>query len=106
MGVHGARGHADGGGAGSRAGAARALECEGEDGRGAAVDAGGRRRRGEAGGPEAGGEGLKKRHGEGEARLLKQAQAKVGELAMQLELVELLLEKRGYGEELARLKKS
>jgi len=55
---------------------------------------------------EAGGEGLKKRHGEGEARLLKQAQAKVGELAMQLELVEMLLEKRGYGEELARLKKS
>jgi hypothetical protein len=49
---------------------------------------------------------LKKRHGEGEARLLKQAQAKVGELAMQLELVEMLLEKRGYGEELARLKKS
>jgi hypothetical protein len=55
---------------------------------------------------EAGGEGLKKRHGEGEARLLKQAQAKVGELAMQLELVEMLLEKRGYGEELARLKQS
>lgn len=55
---------------------------------------------------EAGGEGLKKRYGEGDARLLKQAQAKVGELAMKLELVEMLLEKRGYGEELARLKKS
>lgn len=55
---------------------------------------------------EAGGEGLKKRHGEGDARLVKQAQAKVGELAMKLELVEMLLEKRGYGEELARLKKS
>ena len=55
---------------------------------------------------EGGGEGLKKRHGESEARLLKQAQAKVGELAMKLELVEMLLEKRGYGEELARLKKS
>lgn len=55
---------------------------------------------------EAGGEGLKKRYGEGEARLLKQAQAKVGELAMKLELVEMLLEKRGYGEELTRLKKS
>jgi hypothetical protein len=38
--------------------------------------------------------------------LLKQAQAKVGELAMRLELAEMLLEKRGYGEELARLKKS
>jgi hypothetical protein len=55
---------------------------------------------------EAGGEGLKKRYGEGDARLLKQAQAKVGELAMKLELVEMLLEKRGYGDELARLKKS
>lgn len=44
---------------------------------------------------EAGGEGLKKRYGEGEARLLKQAQAKVGELAMKLELVEMLLEKKG-----------
>jgi len=38
--------------------------------------------------------------------LLKQAQAKVGELAMRLELAEMLLEKRGYAEELARLKKS
>ncbi len=55
---------------------------------------------------EMGAEGLKKRHGDQEARLLKQAQAKVGELAMKLELVEMLLEKRGYGEELARLKKS
>jgi hypothetical protein len=54
---------------------------------------------------EAGGDGLKKRHGDTEPRLLKQAQAKVGELAMKLELVEMLLEKRGYGEELARLKK-
>ena len=55
---------------------------------------------------ETGAEGLKKRHGDVEARLLKQAQAKVGELAMKLELAELLLEKRGYAEELARLKKS
>src|SRR5712691_1271957 len=54
---------------------------------------------------EAGAEGLKKRHGDAEARLLKQAQAKVGELAMKLELTEMLLEKRGYAEELARLKK-
>ena len=50
-------------------------------------------------------EGLKRRHGDAEARLLKQAQAKVGELAMRLELAEMLLEKRGYAEELARLKK-
>ncbi len=55
---------------------------------------------------EGGTEGLKRRHGDAEARLLKQAQAKVGELAMRLELAEMLLEKRGYGEELARLKKS
>jgi transposase len=55
---------------------------------------------------EAGAEGLKKRHGDVEARVLKQAQAKVGELAMKLELAEMLLEKRGYGEELARLRKS
>lgn len=55
---------------------------------------------------EAGADGLKKRHGEGEARLLTQAQAKVGELAMKLELVEMLLEKRGFADELARLKKS
>lgn len=50
--------------------------------------------------------GLKKRHGDPEAGALKHAQAKVGELTMQLELAELLLEKRGYAEELARLKKS
>ena len=37
---------------------------------------------------------------------MKLAQAKVGELAMKLELAEMLLEKRGYGEELARLKSS
>jgi len=55
---------------------------------------------------EGGAEGLKKRHGDAEARLLKQAQAKVGELAMRLELAELLLEKRGYGDELTRLKRS
>lgn len=44
--------------------------------------------------------------GDPDARLLKQAQAKVGELAMKLELAEMLLEKRGYAEELARLRKS
>src|SRR5713101_3695838 len=55
---------------------------------------------------ESGAEGLKRRHGDLEARVLKQAQAKVGELAMRLELAEMLLEKRGYAEELARLKQS
>lgn len=49
--------------------------------------------------------GLKRRHGEPEDRAMKQAQAKVGELMMKLELAEMLLEKRGYAEELARLKK-
>jgi hypothetical protein len=49
--------------------------------------------------------GLKARS-DPEARALKQAQAKVGELAMRLELAEMLLGKRGYGEELARLRKS
>jgi hypothetical protein len=51
-------------------------------------------------------EGLKRRHGALEARLLKQAQAKVGERAMQLELAEMLLENQGDAEELARLKKA
>ena len=55
---------------------------------------------------EGGADGLKRRHGDLDARLLKQAQAKVGELAMRLELAEMLLEKRGYAEELARLQKS
>jgi hypothetical protein len=50
--------------------------------------------------------GLKARPGEPEKRALKQVQAKVGELTMKLELAEMLLEKRGYAEELARLKKS
>lgn len=50
--------------------------------------------------------GLKSRGGDPDARAVKQAQAKVGELAMKLELAEMLLEKRGYGEELTRLKKS
>jgi len=55
---------------------------------------------------EAGAAGLKARQGEPEERALKQAQAKVGELTMKLELAELLLEKRGYMDELTRLKRS
>jgi len=50
--------------------------------------------------------GLKKRSHDPEERALKQTQAKVGELTMRLELAELLLEKRGYADELTRLKKS
>src|SRR5260370_35150077 len=55
---------------------------------------------------ERGAEGLKRRHGDLEARLLKQAWAKVGELAMGLELAGLRHEKRGYAEELAGMEKS
>jgi hypothetical protein len=55
---------------------------------------------------EGGQEQLKRRGGDPETRALRQAQAKVGELAMKLELAEMLLEKRGYGDELTRLKKS
>ena len=50
--------------------------------------------------------GLKKRGGDPDDRALKQTQAKVGELTMKLELAELLLEKRGFADELARLRKS
>jgi transposase len=49
---------------------------------------------------------LKKRGGDPDERALRQTQAKVGELTMKLELAEMLLEKRGYGDELVRLKKS
>ncbi len=55
---------------------------------------------------ESGQAGLKKRSGDPEERALKHTQAKVGELTMKLELAEMLLEKRGYGDELTRLKKS
>jgi len=55
---------------------------------------------------ESGVAGLKRRGGDPEERALKETQAKVGELTMRLELAEMLLEKRGYGEELARLKRS
>lgn len=55
---------------------------------------------------DAGMMGLKRRGGDPEERALKQTQAKVGELTMRLELAEMLLEKRGYADELARLKKS
>src|SRR2546428_11504055 len=55
---------------------------------------------------ESGADGLERRHGDPEARLLKQAQAKVGELAMRVGLAEMLLEKRGYAEELAGVEKA
>jgi transposase len=49
---------------------------------------------------------LKRRSGDAADRALTQAQAKIGELTMKQELIEVLLEKRGYGEELAKLKRS
>lgn len=55
---------------------------------------------------EAGMVGLRKRGGDPDERALRHTQAKVGELTMKLELAELLLEKRGYGDELQGLKKS
>ena len=47
-----------------------------------------------------------KRRTDGTDRALREAQAKIGALTMQLELAELLLEKRGYADELTRLKRS
>jgi transposase len=53
-----------------------------------------------------GGLGKLKRRTDGTDRALREAQAKIGELTMELELVEMLLEKRGYADELMRLKRS
>ncbi len=49
---------------------------------------------------------LRKRGGDPDERALRHTQAKVGELTMKLELAEMLLEKRGYGDELVMLKRS
>jgi hypothetical protein len=53
-----------------------------------------------------GGLGKLKRRSDGTDRALKDAQAKIGELTMELELVAMLLEKRGCADELTRLKRS
>ncbi len=55
---------------------------------------------------EGGAAWLKKRGGDPDERALRHTQAKGGELTMQLELAEMLLEKRWSGDELVRLKKS
>jgi hypothetical protein len=47
-----------------------------------------------------------KRRADGTDRALHEAQAKIGELTMELELVETLLEKGGHADELTRLKRS
>ena len=55
---------------------------------------------------EGGTNGFKRRDAPGAERELKRVQAKVGELTMKLEIVEWLIEKKGYGEELRKLKRS
>jgi hypothetical protein len=55
---------------------------------------------------EGGTNGFKRRDTPGAERELKRVQAKVGELTMKLEVVEWFLEKKGYGEELRKLKRS
>src|SRR5262249_52349573 len=51
-------------------------------------------------------DGFKRRDSPAAERELKRVQAKVGELTMKLEIVEWFLEKKGYGEELKKLKRS
>ena len=55
---------------------------------------------------EGGTQGLKRQDTAGAGRELTRAQAKVGELTMKLEVVEWLLEKKGFGEDLRKLKRS
>lgn len=54
---------------------------------------------------EGGNAKLRSRSGEDSERDLVRARAKVGELTMKLELVEGLLEKRGFGDDLKKLGK-
>ena len=55
---------------------------------------------------EGGTNGFKRRDSPAAARELKRVQAKVGELTMKVEIMEWLIEKKGYGEELKKLKRS
>ena len=50
--------------------------------------------------------GLKKRGGDPLEREITRTRAKLGETMMKLELAEMLLEKRGYVDELRRLRRS
>ena len=54
---------------------------------------------------ESGAAGLKRRGGDPAERELVRTRAKLGETMMKLELAEHLLEKRGYGEELRKLRR-
>ena len=54
---------------------------------------------------EGGQQGLKRRGLDPEERELRRLQAKIGDMTMRLELAEHLLEKRGFGEDVRRLRK-
>lgn len=54
---------------------------------------------------ESGQQGLKRRGLDPEERELRRLQAKIGDMTMRLELAEHLLEKRGVGEDVRRLRK-
>ena len=54
---------------------------------------------------ESGQQGLKRRGLDPEERELRRLQAKIGDMTMRLELAEHLLEKRGFAEDVRRLRK-
>ena len=54
---------------------------------------------------EGGQQGLKRRGLDPEERELRRLQAKIGDMTMRLELAEHLLEKRGFAEDVRRLRK-
>ena len=54
---------------------------------------------------EGGQQSLKRRGLDPEERELRRLQAKIGDMTMRLELAEHLLEKRGFGEDVRRLRK-
>jgi len=54
---------------------------------------------------EGGAQGLKRRGGDPTEKELNRTRAKLGETMMKLELIEDLLEKRGYGDEVRKLLK-
>ena len=54
---------------------------------------------------EGGQQGLKRRGLDPEERELRRLQAKIGDMTMRLELAEQLLEKRGFAEDVRRLRK-
>jgi transposase-like protein len=54
---------------------------------------------------ESGQQGLKRRGLDPEERELRRLQAKIGDMTMRLELAEELLEKRGFAEDVRRLRK-